>query len=70
MKSLKSLKIVHIAGTNGKGSSAHSIAAICQYNNLKTGLYTSPHLFDFRERTKKNEIQKSKDKILSVSFER
>ncbi len=50
----KSLKIVHIAGTNGKGSSAHSIAAICQYNNLKTGLYTSPHLFDFRERIRIN----------------
>ena len=50
----KFLKIVHIAGTNGKGSSAHSIAAICQYNNLKTGLYTSPHLFDFRERIRIN----------------
>ena len=50
----ESLKIIHIAGTNGKGSSAHSIAAICQYNQLKTGLYTSPHLFDFRERIRIN----------------
>ena len=50
----KFLKIIHIGGTNGKGSSAHSIAAICQYNNLKTGLYTSPHLFDFRERIRVN----------------
>jgi len=43
-------KIVHIGGTNGKGSSAHSIASICKENGLKTGLYTSPHLLDFRER--------------------
>ena len=57
----KFLKIVHIGGTNGKGSSAHSIAAICQYNNLKTGLYTSPHLFDFRERIRVNgkKVEKS-----------
>ncbi len=55
------LKIVHIGGTNGKGSSAYSIAAICQYNKLKTGLYTSPHLFDFRERIRVNgkKVEKS-----------
>lgn len=41
---------VHIAGTNGKGSTSHSLAAIFQAAGYKTGLYTSPHLVDFRER--------------------
>ncbi|MGB5926690.1 MAG: Mur ligase family protein, partial [Cyclobacteriaceae bacterium] len=43
---------VHIAGTNGKGSTAHSLAAILQSAGYKTGLYTSPHLKDFTERIK------------------
>lgn len=43
-------KTIHIAGTNGKGSTAHSIAAILQSEGYKVGLYTSPHLIDFRER--------------------
>lgn len=43
-------KTIHIAGTNGKGSCAHTIAAILQHTGLKVGLYTSPHLVDFRER--------------------
>ncbi|MES2387258.1 MAG: folylpolyglutamate synthase/dihydrofolate synthase family protein [Bacteroidota bacterium] len=46
----KSLKCVHIAGTNGKGSTAHSIAAVLQQAGYKTGLYTSPHLKSFTER--------------------
>ena len=41
---------VHVAGTNGKGSSAHSLAAICQSAGYRTGLYTSPHLKSFTER--------------------
>lgn len=41
---------IHIAGTNGKGSTAHTIAAILQSAGYKVGLYTSPHLIDFRER--------------------
>lgn len=41
---------LHIAGTNGKGSTSHMIAAILQQAGYKTGLYTSPHIFDFRER--------------------
>jgi dihydrofolate synthase/folylpolyglutamate synthase len=45
-------KSVHIAGTNGKGSTSHVIAAILQSASYKTGLYTSPHLKDFRERIK------------------
>jgi dihydrofolate synthase/folylpolyglutamate synthase len=43
---------VHLAGTNGKGSTSHMIAAILQASGLKTGLYTSPHYKDFRERVK------------------
>ncbi|MBK7099304.1 MAG: bifunctional folylpolyglutamate synthase/dihydrofolate synthase [Sphingobacteriales bacterium] len=45
-------KFVHIAGTNGKGSVSHILAAILQSAGYKTGLYTSPHLKDFRERIK------------------
>jgi dihydrofolate synthase/folylpolyglutamate synthase len=46
----KKFKSVHIAGTNGKGSTSHMLAAILQTAGYKTGLYTSPHLKDFRER--------------------
>lgn len=45
---------IHIAGTNGKGSTAHILCAIFQVAGLKTGLYTSPHYRDFRERIKIN----------------
>ena len=48
------LNCIHIAGTNGKGSSSHMLAAILQQSGYKTGLYTSPHLIDFRERIKIN----------------
>lgn len=47
-------KSIHIAGTNGKGSTSHMLAAIFQTAGYKTGLYTSPHLKDFRERIKIN----------------
>ena len=47
-------KTVHIAGTNGKGSTSHMLAAILQTAGYKTGLYTSPHLKDFRERIRIN----------------
>ena len=47
-------KTIHIAGTNGKGSTSHMLAAILQQAGYKTGLYTSPHLKDFRERIKIN----------------
>ena len=47
-------KSIHIAGTNGKGSVSHMLAAILQTAGFKTGLYTSPHLKDFRERIKLN----------------
>ena len=47
-------KTIHVAGTNGKGSCAHTIAAILQECGYKTGLYTSPHLVDFSERIRVN----------------
>jgi dihydrofolate synthase/folylpolyglutamate synthase len=47
-------KTIHVAGTNGKGSVSHMLAAILQTAGYKTGLYTSPHLYDFRERIKVN----------------
>jgi len=47
-------KSIHIAGTNGKGSTSHMLAAILQSAGYKTGLYTSPHLKDFRERIRLN----------------
>ncbi len=47
-------KSIHVAGTNGKGSVSHMLAAIMQCAGFKTGLYTSPHLKDFRERIKVN----------------
>ncbi len=50
----KLFKTIHIAGTNGKGSVSHTLAAILQASGLKTGLYTSPHLTDFRERIRVN----------------
>ena len=54
-------KSIHIAGTNGKGSVSHMLAAILQTAGYKTGLYTSPHLKDFRERIKINGEMVSED---------
>lgn len=48
------IKTIHIAGTNGKGSTSHMLASILQEAGYKTGLYTSPHLKDFRERIRIN----------------
>ncbi|MCZ4317367.1 bifunctional folylpolyglutamate synthase/dihydrofolate synthase [Aequorivita viscosa] len=48
----KKFKSVHVAGTNGKGSTSHMLASVFQEAGYKTGLYTSPHLMDFRERIK------------------
>ena len=49
-----SFKTIHVAGTNGKGSTSHMLASVFQEAGYKTGLYTSPHLKDFRERIKIN----------------
>lgn len=72
---------VHIAGTNGKGSTSHSLASVFQAAGFKTGLYTSPHLRDFRERIRINgqmipednvvtfiELHKQKLEELELSF--
>lgn len=48
----QSLRMIHVAGTNGKGSTAHTIASVLQSAGYKVGLFTSPHLLDFRERIK------------------
>ena len=50
----KKFRSIHIAGTNGKGSTSHMLAAMLQQAGYRTGLYTSPHLKDFRERIKVN----------------
>ena len=50
----KNLKFIHVAGTNGKGSTSHLLASVLQEAGYKVGLYTSPHLKDFRERIKVN----------------
>lgn len=50
----KKFKSIHIAGTNGKGSVSHMLASVLQTAGYKTGLYTSPHLLDFRERIRIN----------------
>lgn len=58
-------KIIHIAGTNGKGSVAHFLAAALMSEGRKVGLYTSPHLLDFRERIRVNGEMIPKDAVLS-----
>ena len=58
-------KSIHIAGTNGKGSVSHGLAAVMQYAGYKTGLYTSPHLVDFRERIRVNGEMVSKEWVVS-----
>lgn len=58
---------IHIAGTNGKGSVAHMLSAVFQKHGYKTGLYTSPHYFDFRERIKINGQPISKDFVIAFT---
>jgi len=57
-------KSVHIAGTNGKGSTSHMLAAVLQTAGYKTGLYTSPHLRDFRERIRINGEMISEQQVI------
>ncbi|MFD0750050.1 bifunctional folylpolyglutamate synthase/dihydrofolate synthase [Mucilaginibacter calamicampi] len=57
-------KSVHIAGTNGKGSTSHMLAAVLQTAGYKTGLYTSPHLKDFRERIRINGAMISEQTVI------
>lgn len=59
------LKTVHVAGTNGKGSTSHMVAAALQVAGYKTGLYTSPHLKDFRERIRINGIMIPQEEVVT-----
>ena len=54
-------KSVHVGGTNGKGSTSHMLSSILQESGYKVGLYTSPHLVDFRERIRVNGKMISKE---------
>ena len=63
----KKFKTIHIAGTNGKGSTSHMLAAIFQKAGYRTGLYTSPHLYDFRERIKVNGALCKKEFVTSFT---
>lgn len=60
----RSYRTIHVAGTNGKGSCSHTIAAILQSAGYKVGLYTSPHLVDFRERIRVNGQMISEDYVV------
>lgn len=62
----KNYHIVHVAGTNGKGSTATYIASILQKAGFKTGVYTSPHLVDFNERITVNGEQISNDEVVKA----
>ncbi len=74
----RNFKIIHVAGTNGKGSTSHLLAAALQESGYKCGLFTSPHLVDFRERMRVNGemiseeaviefVDKTKDQIQKIS---
>lgn len=72
----KNYKTIHVGGTNGKGSVSHTLASILQESGYKVGLYTSPHLVDFRERIRvngkmipKNEVTDFVEKYLNSGFE-
>ncbi|HZW77553.1 MAG TPA: folylpolyglutamate synthase/dihydrofolate synthase family protein [Flavobacteriaceae bacterium] len=65
----KEFKSIHIAGTNGKGSTSHMLASVFQVAGYKTGLYTSPHLKDFRERIKIDGKMISEEEVVSFIAE-
>ncbi|MBQ5872431.1 MAG: bifunctional folylpolyglutamate synthase/dihydrofolate synthase [Bacteroidaceae bacterium] len=59
-------RTIHVGGTNGKGSVSHTLAAILQAQGYRVGLYTSPHLVDFRERIKVNGEMISKERVIDL----
>lgn len=63
----KKIKTIHVAGTNGKGSVSHMLAAVLQSAGYKTGLYTSPHLKDFRERIRVNGMMIPEDVVTAFT---
>ncbi len=62
------LKIIHVAGTNGKGSTCAMLESVLRYAGYKTGLYTSPHLIDYTERIKINNNEIAKDQFAELIF--
>lgn len=60
----RSFRTIHVAGTNGKGSVSHTIASILQKSGYRVGLYTSPHLLDFRERIRVNGVMIPEEKVV------
>ena len=64
----REFKSIHIGGTNGKGSTAHIIASVLQEAGFKTGLYSSPHLLDFRERIKIDGLMIPKQEVVDFIF--
>src|SRR5688500_5676786 len=60
----KKFRSIHVAGTNGKGSTSHMLASVLQSSGYKTGLYTSPHLKDFTERIKIDGKEISKEFVV------
>lgn len=62
----KKFKSIHIAGTNGKGSTSHMLASVFQAAGYKTGLYTSPHLRDFRERIRINGVMIPEQQVIDL----
>jgi len=60
----RSFPTIHVGGTNGKGSTAHTIASVLQVSGYKTGLFTSPHLKDFRERIRVDGVPASKEFVV------
>lgn len=60
-----SFKSLHVAGTNGKGSVSNMLASVMQESGIKTGLFTSPHLVDFRERIRVDGVMVERDYIIS-----
>ncbi len=60
----RKFRTIHVAGTNGKGSCSHTLAATMQAAGYKVGLYTSPHLIDFRERIRVNGVPASKEFVV------
>jgi dihydrofolate synthase/folylpolyglutamate synthase len=61
----RSFATIHVAGTNGKGSVSHMLTSVLQQIGLKTGLYTSPHLLDFRERIRINGVPIPESEVVS-----
>lgn len=61
----RSFRSVHVAGTNGKGSTAHTLAAVLQSAGYRVGLFTSPHLVDFRERIRVNGEKIPQDEVVA-----